>query len=96
MKNDDLVVVNLEDCVEPQPYIGRVCKIEDGQVTVHWFQGRYNKAWVAIYTGVGRNRTPMIQTIPVESILLFGFKLTGKKHLYHATAERIKRIYENL
>lgn len=92
-----MVVVNLSDCEEPLPYMARALNIrEDGHVEVHWMRGAYHKAWDESYTGVGRNRKANMQSIPLESILLFGFRLTNKKHLYKETVRQIQQLYANL
>ena len=99
LKVDDLVVVNLQDSAEwEEPFIGSVLHIDDActEVTIQWMKGSYNKPWKKWVDGVGRNIKQRVDTIPIQSILLFGFQLTRKGHLKKKTIMDIQELYMDL
>ncbi|XP_072028306.1 uncharacterized protein [Amphiura filiformis] len=96
---EDLVVVKLEESQECQwekPYIGTVLEIDSDEVKIQWMKASYNKAWKKWVDGVGKNIKPRVDTIPIHSIILFGFKLTRKERLPGQTILDIQKLYSNL
>lgn len=87
--------MNLEDCNEEQPYIAKVLEIKAEAVKVQWMKGGYKKSWVELVHGVGRNRNPSIDDIPLKSIMMFGFKLTQKGMLKKESVKQIKELYND-
>ena len=96
LQEDDLVVVNLEECVEEQPYIAKVLEINENDVKVQWMKGGYNKKWREWVDGVGKNRKANVDVIPIRSILLFGFRLTPNGNLPKNKVAEIKKLYEEV
>ena len=58
-------------------------------------KGGYRKKWKEWAYGVGRNRTVRTDHIPIQSILLFGLKLTTNDNLPKHTVSEIQKLYED-
>ena len=93
----NFVVVNLADCEEgDEPYIGKVTEVKESTVDIVWMRGSYTRPWKEYTTGAGRNLKQRMDTIPIQSILMFGFTLTDKGYLKKQTVSKIKDLYRDL
>ncbi|CAG0892322.1 unnamed protein product [Darwinula stevensoni] len=83
-----LAVVYTEEKTS-RPWMGKITSVEEKEVTIHWYQGTYEKSWNPM-TGV-----ESLSTVPRESLLLWGFTLTDKRQLLRSeTREELKRLYQ--
>ncbi|CAG0901998.1 unnamed protein product [Darwinula stevensoni] len=83
-----LAVVYTEEKTS-RPWIGKITSVEEKEVTIHWYQGTYEKSWNPM-TGVEN-----LSTVPRESLLLWGFTLTDYRQLLRSeTREELKRLHQ--
>ncbi len=59
-------------------------------------RGGYKQPWKKWFDGVGKHKRANIDTIPIQSIILFGFKLTYKQCLQKSTVSHIQKLYDEL
>ena len=93
-----LVVVNCANC-DLEPLLGKVISINGEEVTIVWLEGHYNSSWRTskqVDPANKRKKIDWTDTIPLNSIILYDFKLTSTNHLRKNTVTHLKRYYEQL
>ncbi|XP_022100770.1 uncharacterized protein LOC110984676 isoform X3 [Acanthaster planci] len=95
IEEGQLVALHLDDRAK-RPYIGKVMKINGETIEVQWFKGSWLKPWAEINLGVGKNRRPYTDKLPVESVILWGFSLTTRSCLNSATRTELRAKYAEL
>lgn len=102
----DLSTLNINDFVavfcenyEREPVIGCCTLIFNDSIEVAWMDGRYTSQWKPWKIRDQKNQQKVVDwtdRIPKMSIILFGFTLTGTKHLIKKTIEHLKEQYRKV
>jgi hypothetical protein len=98
VETGDFVAVYCEN-YEKEPSIALCTKINEENIDIVWYEGTYSTAWKPWKIRDPNNRRKVIDwadNVPKESIILFAFKLTNRKHLKKSTIERLKEEYSKL
>ena len=92
MRPGDLVAVRT-DHIEGTPWIGKVIKVDGDKVKLVWMEGGYDKPWKVTKIQTRGRKVEWKDSVPLCSIILFGFELTKGGKLKHCTVKELKSSY---